>query len=218
MVENNENTDFELTNKNVDDWEQAEFWEKDPMQSEDALCDLILWVDWESKTVTVETMMRTNSTPGELYHGLASSFDLPVDTDFTRFVKFYNDHIRPKLQEIGATYESNWNGSNWIGSLDREQEEELSEYIRTNVPEHDMCAYFSLKDLYNVGGSHSIEEDLEAEGIDLLTADLNNDGVMSLAVETVTYGNGTDYKLIDVDVEDELREIQKEIQEEAEEE
>lgn len=217
-----ENTDFALKNKNVDEWEKAEFWEADPMQQNQSICDIILYVNWEEKTVNVETQMRTNSTAGEVWHGLASEFSLPEDTDFEQFPVFFKEDVQPLLQKIGKGFESNWNGSNWKGSFTEEAQEtiwELQQLLEgANVPSHDLIYYFSLRDLYNVGGSHSIEEDLEAEGIDLPTADLDDEGVMSLAVEAVTYGDGSDFKLINVDVEDELREVQKELLEEAEEE
>lgn len=222
MTENVENTDFALKNKNVEEWEQAEFWEADPMQQNKSICDIILYVNWEDKTANVETQMRTNSTDGAVWHGLASEFSLPEDTDFEQFPEFFKDEVQPLLQKIGDGFESFWNGSNWKGQFTEEANEtiwELQQLLEgANVPTHDLVYYFSLRDLYNVGWSHSIESDLEAEGINLSTADLNDEGVMSLAVETVTYGDGSDFKLIDVDVEDELREIQKELQDEAEEE
>lgn len=144
------------------------------------------------------------------------------NTDFEQFPEFFKDEVQPLLQKIGDGFESFWNGSNWKGQFTEEANEtiwELQQLLEgANVPTHDLVYYFSLRDLYNIGWSHSIESDLEAEGINLSTADLNDEGVMSLAVETVTYGDGSDFKLIDVDVEDELREIQKELQDEAEEE
>lgn len=213
-------SDFELTNENVEDWEQAEFWEYDPMQSEQAVCDIIIYVKWEEKTATVETQMRTNSTDGAVWNGLASVFSLPVDTDFTQFAEFYKDEIQPILQKIGEGFESEWDGNNWKGRFSEEANELLRNLDQKleGTPKHDICYYFSLRDSYEYGGISQLRLDLEAEGIDLLTADLNNDDVISLAVKTVTWNEGSDYKLIDVDVEDELREIQKELQEEAEEE
>jgi len=35
-----ENTDFALTNENTEEWESAEFWESDPMQGNQAICDI----------------------------------------------------------------------------------------------------------------------------------------------------------------------------------
>jgi hypothetical protein len=214
-------SDFELTNSNIEDWETAEFWESDPMQNNQSLCRIILYVNWEKKEANVETQMHTNSTAGEVWYGLASEFKLPEDTDFTEFPKFFKEEIQPILKRIGEGFESFWNGSNWKGSFTKDAQEQmwnLQQLLEgANVPTHEMTYYFSLRDLYNIGGRDLIESDLKSEGIDLLTADLNNDGVMSLAVEIVTYGDGSDYKLIDVDVEEELKEIQKELIEEHDE-
>lgn len=216
----NENTDFELTNENIEKWERAEFWEADPMQNTHNICDIILYVNWEKKTAKVETQMRTNSTPGEVWNGLASEYSIAEDTDFERFPEYYKEKIQPILLKIGEGFESEWDGSNWKGSFGDECEElneKVDTLLREDTPKHDMIYYFSLRDSYETGGMSQLKNDLEAEGIDILTADLNNDGVMSLAVETVTWGDGTDYKLIDVDVEAELREIQEELQEGTEE-
>jgi len=217
-----ETTDFALKNRDVGNWERAQFWESDPMQNNQSLCMIILYVNWEDKTANVETQMKTNSTAGEVWHGLASEFRLPEDIDFTEFPEFYKTEVQPLLQKIGEGFESFRNGSNWKGRFTEKAQEinwELRQLLEgANVPTHDMIYYFSLRDLYDVGGSNSIKGDLEAEGINILTADLDDEGVMSLAVETVTYGDGCEYKLIDVDVEDELREIQEELKEEEEEE
>ena len=217
-----ENTDFALKNENAEEWEKAEFWEADPMQQNQSICDIILYVNWEEKTANVETRMRTNSTAGEVWHGLASEFSLPEDTDFEQFPEFFKEEVQPLLQNIGDGFEAVWNGSNRKGEFTDEARElfwELQQLLEgANVPKHDLTYFFSLRDSYEYGGMGQLKSDLEAEGIDILTADLNNDGVMSLAVEIVTYGDGAEYKLIDVDVESELREIQEELKEEAEEE
>lgn len=213
-------SNFDLKNEGIENWEQAEFWEYDPMLAEHGICSIIMYVDWESHEVTVETQMHTNSTYMRVWNGLASEFSLPEDTDFTQFVEFYKDEIQPLIQKIGEGFESEWDGNNWKGQFSDEANELLWNVDQKleKAPTHNMCYYFSLRDSYEYGGIRQLRSDLEAEGIDLLTADLDNDGVMSLAVETVTWNEGADYKLIDVDVEDELREIQIELKEEAEEE
>lgn len=210
-------SDFELVNKDVEEWERAQFWESDPMQNNQELCEIVLWINWENKTATVETIMKDNSIPGELYHGLASAPTIPTDTDFTRFAKYYDEKIKTILQTIGEGFEAEWNGSNWIGTFNHDEAlNEKLDQLLCDSPTHDMIAYFSLIDSYG-GSKNRIISDLGAEGIDLKTATLDDDGIMSLAVEIVTYGDGSDYKLIDVDVEDELKDIQKELQEEEEE-
>ena len=214
-------TDFELTNKNVETWEKAQFWESDPMQNNQSLCRIILYVNWEKKTVTVETQMKTNSTDGEVWNGLASELKLPEDTDFEEFPKFFNEEVKPLLQKIGSGYESSWNGSNWKGRLTEEAHGigwELQQLLDgANVPTHDMVYYFSLRDSYECGGMAQLKDNLKSEGVDILTADLSDKEIMEKAVNAVTWDEGSDYKLIDVDVEEELREIQEELQEEEEE-
>ena len=217
----NENTDFELTNKNVENWEKAQFWESDPMQNNQHLCRIILYVNWEKKTATVETQMDTNSMAGEVWHGLASEFNIPEDTDFEEFSKFFNEEVKPLLQKIGEGFESSWGGSNWKGSFTEEAHEttwELQELLEgKNVPTHDMIYYFSLRDSYECGGMAQLKDNLKSEGIDILTADLSDKAIMEKAVSAATWNEGSDYKLIDVDVEEELREIQEELREEEEE-
>ena len=208
---------FELINKDIDNWTRTQFWERDSMQSEQ-LCRICLWVDWRDETCEVETVMHTNSYPVELHNGVCSRFNLPQDTDFTEFPKFLREEIISILDKLHVGFDHYWNGSNWRGSFDddvRDLQWTLEQALQ-GAPTHDMQYYLSLRDLYGDSGSHTIVSDLKEEGIDLSTADLDNDGVMSLAVEIVTYGDDSDYKLIGVDVEDELRNMQKELQEEQE--
>lgn len=216
-----ENNDFDLINADVENWTAAEFWEADPMQNNQSICDIILYVNWEDKTAKVETQMRTNSTPGEVWNGIAGQFDLLDDTDFTRFPEFFKDEVQPLLQKIGEGFESVWNGSNYKGQFTEDAQEvlwELQQLLEgANVPTHAMQYFFSLRDSYEYGGMKQLSDDLERAGIDILTANLDNEDVMSLAVETVTWNDGDEYKLIDVDVEAELKEIQEELLEEAEE-
>ena len=229
-------SNFDLTNKDVEYWEKAEFWESDPMQQNQSLCSIILYVDWESEDVTVETQMRTNSTSMRVWNGLAYEYGLPVDTDFKEFHKYYKEHIQPILQEMSKYFESHWDGSNWKGKfkfiefkgdadeyfnyhLNTEKEYEYvqkMEDVLFNVPTHDMMYYFSLRDLYEYGGMRQLADDLKREGIDIYTADLNDNAIMQRAVNTVTWNEGYEYKLIDVDVKDELKEIQEELREEIE--
>lgn len=212
-------SDFDLTNENVDSWEKAEFWEYDPMLTEHGICSIILYIDWESKKVTVETQMHTNSTSMRVWNGLASDFSLPEDTDFEQFAEFYRDEIQPILQKIGEGFESEWDGSNWKGRFSEEAHSllwSLDQKLEES-PKHDMCYYLSLRDSYEYGGISQLKSDLETDGIDILTADLDNKEIMETAVNAVTWNDGSEYKLIDVDVEVELREIQKELQEEEDE-
>jgi hypothetical protein len=214
----NENTDFELTNENIENWEKAEFWESDPMQDNSELCSIILYVNWEKKTATVETQMDTNTIDGAVWNGLASEYSIAEDTDFKQFPEFYKEKIQPLLQKIGEGFESEWDGSNWKGKFNDEcgeLNEKVDTLLREDTPKHDMIYYFSLRDSYETGGMSQLVDDLKSEGVDILTADLSDKDVMEKAVNAVTWNEGSDYKLVDVDVEDELKDIQRELQEEA---
>jgi hypothetical protein len=206
--------DFELINEDKHTWEAAHFWEKDAMQNE-AICRICLCVDWQTKTSKVETFMRTNSMRGEVYYGLCSEYPIPYDTDFTQFPDFYDTEVRPLLRQLNEGVSIEWSNSNWIGvfncnvrHLDWDVENKLHD-----TPTHDLQHYFNIIDLYD-GSKSWLVSDLLADGIDLKTADLDNEVVMSLAVEKLSLGDGTDYKLIEVNIERELREIQSELQEE----
>lgn len=227
---------FDLVNENIDDWETAEFWVSDPMQQNQSLCSIILYVRWKSQEVYVDIRMQTNSTSMEVWNGLSYEYRLPVDTNFKEFSKYYKENIKPVLQEMGKHFESYWNGSNWKGKFKfvefKDEEDEYfnshleveAEYeynqkmedILFNVPTHDMVYYFSLRDSYEYGGIGQIIDDLKSEKIDIYTADLNNEEIMKRAVYAVTWNDGSDYKLINVDVENELKEIQEELKEEIE--
>ena len=213
----NENNGFELTNKNPENWEKAEFWEYDPMKSEPGICDIVLYVNWETKEVTVETQMDSNGVDGDVWHHLASEYSIAEDTDFERFPKFFKENIQPILQKIGESFESYWDGSNWKGRFGDEYEElteKIGTLLRGHAPRHYLVYYLSLRDSYEYGGMAQLRDDLESEGIDILTADLSDSEIMEKAVNAVTSNEGFEYKLIDVDVESELRDIQKELIEE----
>jgi len=171
-----ENNEFGLINKNVDDWTATQFWEADPMNNNGhSLCRICLYVDWESKEVKIETVMDTNSTPSKIWHGLASRYNLPEDTDFTRFKEFYDDEIKPIIQKAGEGFEAEWDGSNWKGNFTTESEELLwnldFEKLR-EAPTHDYLYSFDVLGAFE--GKQHLSEYLENDGIDLLTADLDD--------------------------------------------
>jgi hypothetical protein len=207
---------FTLKNKDVESWERAQFWDYDPMQR-GSLCKICLWIDWRDESLEVETVMHTNSYPCDLHNNVCARFNLPEDTDFTQFPEFLQGEVLPILDELHAGFEYYYDGSNWRGRFSEDVRDlfwELEEALR-GAPTHDMQYYFSLSDLYGESGSHTIVEDLKAEDIDLLTANLDDEGIMSLAIEIVTSGNDYDYKLIQVNIEDELKTLQSELREEV---
>lgn len=219
MTEENQNNDFALTNEKPEDWEKAQFWESDPMQNNQSLQGIYLYVDWEQRTADVETVMQTNSTPGRVWHGLDGMYKLPEDTDFSEFPEFFRDEVQPMLQKIGAGFEAEWDGSNWKGRFTEEAHDMLwdLDQLLQRALTHDMQYFFSLRDLYEYGGVEQMKQDLkEYDGIDLLTADLDNEEIQEKVIETLTGDDGVVYKLIQVDIIEELKEIQEAIKEEEE--
>ena len=214
----NETTEFELTNKNVDEWTATQFWEADPMQNGQSLSRICLYVDWESKEVEVETVMNTNSTPGRIWHGLASRYDLPEDTDFTRFAEFYNEQIKPILQKASEGFEAEWDGSNWKGHFTEEAQEILWNLESENLSEAPTHEYiYSFDVLGAFEGKQHLVEYLENDGIDFLKADLDDEETFSGIIDSIESG---DVVILDMDRNDyknELEWIQEELIEEAEE-
>ena len=214
----NETTEFELTNKNVDEWTATQFWEADPMQNGQSLSRICLYVDWESKEVEVETVMNTNSTPGRIWHGLASRYDLPEDTDFTRFAEFYNEQIKPILQKASEGFEVEWDGSNWKGHFTEEAQEILWNLESENLSEAPTHEYiYSFDVLGAFEGKQHLVEYLENDGIDFLKADLDDEETFSGIIDSIESG---DVVILDMDSNDykkELKWIQEELIEEAEE-
>lgn len=216
-----ENTDFALKNENAEEWEKAEFWEADPMQQNQSICDIILYVNWEEKTANVETRMKTNSTDGAVWNGLASEFTIPEDTDFEEFAEHYKENIQPLLQEIGAKFESFWDGSNWKGrfifeNVDAYGEWSKIENVLLDSPKHDKYYYFDVRDGFQ--RYSDIIDLLGYSNINFMDSDLDNDAVLdniidALENEDVVYVNHSreDYRT-------ELKLMQETLKEEAEEE
>lgn len=219
-VQPEEDTDFALTNESPEEWSKTEFMELDSMNHNQSLCDVVLYVDWEDRTAHVGTHMQNTGTPMSVWNGMASEFDIPEDTDFSRFLKQFNEEIRPILKQLGDAFDPYWNGSDWKGDfvMDQGKYRELTDNIvelLSGFFTHDMCWYTSLIDLYG-GDRNQLLFDLKSDGIDLLTANLDDKEVMKKAVEAVTYGDGSDYILLGVDAKDELRGLQKDVRYDAE--
>jgi hypothetical protein len=209
-----ETTDFALKNENVENWTATQFWEADPVQNNQSLQRICLYVDWESKEVEVETVMNTNSTPGRIWHGLASRYNLPEDSDFSRFKEFYDEEIKPILIKASEGFESNWNGSNWKGEFTEEAQEELWNIEQTlrGTPKHDYYYYFDVLGAFE--GKQHLAEYLENDGIDFLKADLENEETLSKIIESIESGDVVMLNMGSNDYKKELSWIQEELREE----
>ena len=78
---------------------------------------IVLEIDWKDNTANLNTVYRDGSIPFSVYNGLISWYNLPGDVDAVAFIDYYNEEIRPNVEELGKYYESIWDGHNWVGTF-----------------------------------------------------------------------------------------------------
>lgn len=207
---------FELSNKDVENWTATQFWEADPMNNNgNALCSICLYVDWEKKEAEVETIMNTNSTPGRIWHGLASRYKLPEDTDFTQFESFYNEDILPIIQKASEGFESEWDGSNYKGRFSEEAHDlllDIDEKLH-GAPTHDYQYSFDVLGTFGESKGELVDY-LKRDGIDLLKANLDNVKVLQEIIDSIESGDVVILNMDSRDYKKELTWIQEELREE----
>ena len=189
-------TKFELVNKDIEKWTDVWFVESDPYQNNQARSEIVLCVDWEEQSCTVETRERTNSTAMREYHKIDQAFTLPVNVDASAFKEYYDKKIKPLLRVRGERFEIIWDGHNSVGTFTDENEED--EYFRArgsnmeadidisdlcrDAPEHDKFIYFSI------GESFSDYEDIidyaAGADIDFMTCDFSDSNVVQKIIDT----------------------------------
>lgn len=157
----------------------------DPFKTE-KVARIILEVDWVEGTAEIISLPHDIGTPFDVWHGMVSHFDLPVDVDATRFPDFYRERIQPILQDMARYHRVEWDGSNWVGrfrfpSPDYDPMEDDPEFeverLIDLAPHHGLPWFFDLHDLYE-GDRGLLYSDLKDNGIDLLKVDLDAPGVM----------------------------------------
>ena len=209
------NMTFKLSNTDIESWTATQFWETDPSQNAHAICRICIYVDWEAKTAEIETVMNTNNTPGRIWHGLASWYNLPEDTDFSRFGAFFAEEIQPLLQKIGDCFSSKWDGSNWNGhfsEISNNTKWDLNQLlVGRNVPRHDYRYAFSLEDEF--GSDQNLVNYLDLDDIDLLSADLNNEETLTKIITSIEEGDCVFPGMTRADYKAELKEIQARMRE-----
>lgn len=203
MTEETNNNSFDLGD--TEEWTAAQFWESDPYNNNgNALARIRLYVDWEKKTAAVETDLNTGSIPGGVFHGLASEFTLPEDTDFTQFPEWYNSEIKPLLLEYVKHFSSEWDGSNFRGYVSEEGKSIRWDiaYKLGGAPKHDL--YYSFDVLGAFEGKQHLKEYLAGNGIDILKADLSDKKTLSKIIEAI---EGGEVRVLNMDSEDYKKEL-----------
>lgn len=204
---------FELVNTGIEKWTDIQFVESDPYQENQTQCEIVLCVDWEAENVVVETRMQTFSTPMREWNKLNQCFRLPEMVDASNFLEHYNRKIKPLLQARGETFESYFDGSNWKGRFESDEDNDQSideadidiQDACDKSPEHDKSIFFSI------GGSFDNYSDiidiLEYENIDFMTADLEDEKVVDSIMSELT----DEYIFLNTDNQEELKSIRESI-------
>jgi len=191
-VSSNKCEQFELANSGKEMWTDTQFVESDPYQNNENQSQIVLCVDWEEQYAIVETRMHTNSTPMREFHHLDQCFNLPKMVDASQFVKYYDEKIKPLLKIRGDKFESYWDGSNIVGRFESDEDDdrffdEADINIQDacdNAPEHDIFVFFSIGDSF--ADYNDIIVQLKYAGIDFMTADLEDEKVVTSIMDKLT--------------------------------
>jgi hypothetical protein len=135
--------------------------------------DIVLEIDFDEGEISVYTEIRSNSTPGRIWNGLAIQRLLPRDVDAEDLHKFVEDEIQPIVQkmkdEFSVVYDS---GNNRKGDYGQSEENgyfyELEKAIE-GAPTHDGGLY-DVRDWVMIS-KKELEEKTNAQ----LIEDINND-------------------------------------------
>lgn len=166
-------------NEGIDKWKDTQFVESDPYMNNEIVCDIVLCVDWEKQSCTVETRQKTNSTPAREYYKIDEVFRLPDTLDTTQFLEYYNEKIKPALQERGEFFEIVWNGHNNIGVFTNFDDEDIANDYGIVIQDICDCAHSHDKFIcFNLASSFDDYKDIiicaEQVSIDFMTCDLDD--------------------------------------------
>jgi len=202
-----ENIDtFKLINEGIEDWKDTEFIELTLTKGE--LKDIVLYVDWYDQDA-----MLAASDPREIacdvFNGLASEHPLSHSVNAVKFPQYYEDTIRPILQEIGKKYspcrDVRGDAKCDIEYCARDEIRQL-EYALRWVPTHSKILYSDIDEMFPDSFSELV--DCLAPKIDFVEADLGDmEVVMEIRAEIERSCGGVILKSDD-GVQFELEQIQ----------
>lgn len=76
---------------------------------------IVLAIDWEDKEVYTMTRNQIDGCPADVWNGLRWFIDLPRNTDATQIREWVQEHIMPVVDDLYESYDTRWDGSNWVG-------------------------------------------------------------------------------------------------------
>jgi len=177
---------------------------------------IVLTIDWDNEEITVRTIAphERNSTPGHVWHGLASEYYLTPRLDATELKAWVDSEIVPLAEKLLPMFSAEWDGSNRRGNWTRDEngfsdaDPLLQEIERicgddTDVPQlqGDAPGLWDVREWANV-----TKEELDAETTD--------DQIEKLALEIESAANGENVVLCGPDLREWLTEKRDELRDE----
>lgn len=177
--------------------------------------DLSLYVDWESKTASIEEM-DGNGIPSRVYHGLCQTYQLPRAVDIGYFKTSVYPRIIPLLEKMSGKYETIWNDINHVGKFNMDQEEQYQ--IESDIlyecqaaPEIDGIVVF---DMYDTCENYEIDipEFFRDNGYDFMDIDFSHFDIEE--IKEIIAGTESIWFCSDDEIRESLQELQGELKEE----
>lgn len=169
--------DFELINNDIEGWKDTDFIVQDFYLDDVAL--IMLDIDWNSKDARVDIWNHEDDKDVlNVRDGFGMVFELDTMTDMSKFKKYYDEEIRPIVNEMGNTFVVE-NGKGAIkGTEERGKYFFVGEIIDKimKAPKHGKYIYFTVDEVFEYDGD--LVEFLGMNGFDLFHVDLNDDNVL----------------------------------------
>ena len=85
---------------------------------------MVLLVDWESKTARVTARHRTEGTPFAVRNGLVSAFRINsyVKAPVAK-IRYLFRELNPEIRAVAEAFEKRWDGNNMVGAFPNAEEE-----------------------------------------------------------------------------------------------
>lgn len=199
---------FSLNGAN--DWGAIEFWSPDSSQGYEVMCNIYLGIDYLNRTAQIVACELRDDLPSEEGYQVVSWSLVPEDTDFSLFGKFYAKEILPMLQSLPADT-----------NPDTYDLAEEIEYLCEHAPKHTLKYAIDVRSAYD-DDLDMLAQALTDDGIDILTADLENEGILTRIINVIEMGDVIlidtqlgEMRLSRAEYRSQLQEIQAELREVA---
>ena len=86
---------------------------------------IVLTIDWDDEEITVRTIAshERNSTPGRVWHGIASEYYLTLSVDATKLREWVETDIVPLAEKLLPMFSVDFDRGNRCGNWNRDKDE-----------------------------------------------------------------------------------------------